>query len=113
MRTTLGMLPAGARLNLEPALRAGDPLDGHLVSGHVDATAGLLERAGGEGLWLFGLPGALAAMVAPRGSVAVDGVSLTVVEATSRWLSASLIPETLGAAAPEGPPLVEHQAKDK
>jgi riboflavin synthase len=97
LRTTLGMLPTGAPLNLEPALRAGDPLDGHLVSGHVDATAGLLERPEGEGLWLFELPWALAALVAPKGSVAVDGASLTVVEATSRWFTVSLMPGTLGA----------------
>jgi riboflavin synthase len=99
LRTTLGALPAGAPLSLEPALRAGEPLDGHLVSGHVDATTGLLERAEGEGLWLFELPGGLAAMVAPKGSVAIDGVSLTVVEATGRWLSVSLIPETLNSTA--------------
>jgi riboflavin synthase len=97
LRTTLGMLPTGAPLNLEPALRAGDPLDGHLVSGHVDATAGLLERPEGEGLWLFELPWALAAMVAPKGSVAIDGVSLTVVEATSQWFTVSLMPDTLSA----------------
>jgi riboflavin synthase len=97
LRTALGMLQTGAPLNLEPALRAGDPLDGHLVSGHVDATAGLLERPEGEGLWLCGRPWALAALVAPKGSVAVDGVGLTVVEATSRWFTASLMPGTLGA----------------
>jgi len=94
-RTTLGALPLGARLNLEPALRVGGPLDGHLVSGHIDATTELLERADGAGLWRFALPGALAAMVAPKGSVAMDGISLTVVEATSRWLSVALIPETV------------------
>jgi riboflavin synthase len=97
LRTTLGMLPAGAPLNLEPALRAGESLDGHMVSGHVDATAGLLERAEGDGLWHFELPGALAAMVAPKGSVAIDGISLTVVDATSQWLSVALVPQTIGA----------------
>jgi len=94
-RTTLGALPIGARLNLEPALRVGEPLDGHLVSGHIDATTELLERAEGSGLWRFALPSPLAAMVAPKGSVAIDGISLTVVEATNQWLSVALIPETI------------------
>jgi riboflavin synthase len=98
-RTTLGSLPLGARLNLEPALRVGDPLDGHLVSGHVDAVTELLERAEGEGLWRFSLPAQVAAMVAPKGSVAIDGASLTVVEATTQWLSVALIPETLSSTA--------------
>jgi riboflavin synthase len=96
-RTTLGTLPIGAPLNLEPALCLGEPLDGHMVSGHIDATTRLLECAEGEGLWRFELPGKIAAMAAPKGSVAIDGVSLTVVEATGQWLSVALIPETINS----------------
>lgn len=74
-RTTLGRLPQGAILHLEPSLRVGDPLDGHLVSGHVDGVGVLLERPEGEGLWRFSMPAILAPMLAPKGSVAVDGIS--------------------------------------
>ena len=93
--TTLGRLPLGARLHLEPALRVGEPLDGHLVSGHVDGVGSLLERARGEGLWRFRMPEALAPMIAAKGSVAVDGISLTVVECGGDWFSVALIPETV------------------
>lgn len=94
-RTTFGRLPNGALLHLEPALRVGDPLDGHLVSGHVDAVGTLLQRCEGEGLWAFSMPPELAPMVAAKGSVAVDGISLTVVEAARDRFSVALIPETV------------------
>jgi riboflavin synthase len=94
-RTTLGDLKLGALLHLEPALCVGEPLDGHLVSGHVDGVGHLQERAEGEGLWRFGMPAELAAMVAPKGSVAVDGISLTVVDCGSDWFTVALIPETV------------------
>ncbi|MDR0498497.1 MAG: riboflavin synthase, partial [Holophagales bacterium] len=97
LKTTLGKLPIGARLNLEPALRVGDPLDGHLVLGHVDAVGSLLERAKENGLWHFTMPAGLAEMLAPKGSVAIDGISLTVVETTSQFFSVALIPETIAA----------------
>ena len=64
-RTTLGDLAPGALLHLEPSLRVGDPLDGHLVSGHVDGVGRLLERSSGEGIWRFSMPAALAPMTAP------------------------------------------------
>lgn len=96
-RTTLGSLPIGAILNLEPSLRAGDPLDGHLVAGHVDAVARLLVRPPDEGAWRFSLPPELAPMLASKGSVAVDGISLTVVECGPDGFSAALIPETVRA----------------
>lgn len=101
-RTTLGRLPLGAPLHLEPALRVGDPLDGHLVSGHVDGVGRLLVRTEGEGLWTFTLPPELAPMVAPKGSVAVDGISLTVVEAGRDRFSVALIPETVRRTRLEG-----------
>lgn len=94
-RTTLGRLAPGALLHLEPSLRVGDPLDGHLVSGHVDGVGRLLERPQGEGIWRFAMPGALAPMTAPKGSVAVDGISLTVVDCGPDWFTVALIPETV------------------
>jgi riboflavin synthase len=94
-RTTLGRLAPGALLHLEPSLRVGDPLDGHLVAGHVDAVGRLLERPPGEGIWRFAMPAALAPMTAAKGSVAVDGISLTVVECGTDWFTVALIPETV------------------
>jgi len=94
-RTTLGQLGPGALLHLEPSLRVGDPLDGHLVSGHVDAVGHLLERPHGEGIWRFSMPAALAPMTAAKGSVTVDGISLTVVDCGTDWFSVALIPETV------------------
>ena len=96
-RTTLGAKRPGEFLNLEPALRVGDALDGHLVSGHVDATAMVLDvrPAGASQIWRFALPPALAPLVAEKGSVAVDGISLTVVEAGQDSFTVSAIPHTL------------------
>jgi riboflavin synthase len=94
-KTTLGALKIGAKLHLEPALRVGDPLDGHLMLGHVDAFGSLLARPTGEGLWRFGMPAALAPLVAEKGSIAVDGVSLTVVDAGPDFFTVALIPETV------------------
>ena len=101
-RTTLGRLPLGAPLHLEPALRVGDPLDGHLVAGHVDAVGQLLARPRDEGLWRFSLPMDLAPMTAPKGSVAVDGISLTVVDCGAGWFTVALIPETVKRTALAG-----------
>lgn len=94
-KTTLGALKIGEKLHLEPALRVGDPLDGHLMLGHVDAFGSLLARPAGEGLWRFGMPAALAPLVAEKGSIAVDGVSLTVVDAGPDYFTVALIPETV------------------
>jgi len=106
-KTTLGRLPLGATLHLEPALRVGDPLDGHLMSGHVDGIGQLVSRPHGqggvdEGIWRFSMPAALAFMTAPKGSVAVDGISLTVVECGSDWFTVALIPETVTRTALNG-----------
>lgn len=94
-KSTLGRLALGATLHLEPALRVGDPLDGHLVSGHVDGVGSLLARPHDEGLWRFAMPATLAPMTAPKGSVAVDGISLTVVDCGPDWFTVALIPETV------------------
>ncbi|MBI4913781.1 MAG: riboflavin synthase [Acidobacteria bacterium] len=101
-RTRFGDMAPGTRLHLEPSLRVGDPLDGHFVMGHVDGLGRLLERPGGEGLWRFAFPPALAALLAPKGSVAVDGISLTVVEVGPDGFSVALIPETVRRTALDG-----------
>jgi riboflavin synthase len=93
--TTLGSLPLGAKVHLEPSLRLGDPLDGHQVSGHVDGVGRLESRSDGEGIWRFQMPVLLAPLVAPKASIALDGISLTVVEAGRDWFSVALIPETV------------------
>ena len=101
-KSTLGTLAPGTTLHLEPALRVGDPLDGHLVSGHVDGVGRLLERPEDEGLWRFAMPLDLAPMTAPKGSVAVDGISLTVVDCGTDWFTVALIPETVTRTALKG-----------
>jgi riboflavin synthase len=81
-KTTLGGLRPGSRVNLERSLRVGDELGGHLVSGHVDGVAEVLSAVpeNASVRWRFRLPPGLARYVAPKGSIAVDGVSLTVNE---------------------------------
>jgi riboflavin synthase len=98
-KTTLGSLPIGAELNLEPSMLVGSPLDGHLVYGHVDAVGYLLDRPNFEGIWRFSVPAALLPMLAPKGSVAIDGVSLTIAKLSGGAVAASLIPETLRSTA--------------
>jgi riboflavin synthase len=98
-RTTLGRLRPGARVNLERALRLGDRLGGHLVLGHVDAAVAVLavrEQQGFRAMRLA-VPRELAPEVAEKGSVAVDGVSLTVAALGDGWLEVALIPATLAA----------------
>jgi len=98
-KTTLGTLRIGTSLHIEPSLRLGEPLDGHSVSGHVDGLGHVLERSDGEGLWKFSMPIFISAMTAPKGSITVDGISLTVVECGLDWFTVSLIPETLRQTA--------------
>jgi riboflavin synthase len=95
--TTLGSLRQGARVNLEPALRAGDPLGGHLVSGHVDGLARVIGRAEDARSVRVRLeaPAELARYIARKGSVAIDGVSLTVNEVEGNHFGVNLIPHTL------------------
>jgi len=95
--TTLGALDSGGRVNVEPALRAGEPLGGHLVQGHVDGP-GRVEAVVEDGIARrvrIGLPEDLRLYVAERGSVAIDGVSLTVAALAPDGFEVSLIPETL------------------
>lgn len=95
-RTTLGSLAAGAKVNLEPALPLGGRLDGHLVQGHVDglATVSRIDRAG-QWRVRFDAPADLTAQMVPKGSVALDGVSLTLAEADEEGFAVALIPTTL------------------
>ena len=95
-RTTAGRWHVGTRLNLEYALRAGDLLDGHIVTGHVDAVAEVLEvTPSGDGSSVrIRTPDQIAAMLAPKGSVAVDGTSLTVNTVETDAFSVTLIPHT-------------------
>ncbi len=96
-RTTLGRLDAGSHVHLERALRAGDRLGGHMVTGHVDGVGSLVERRPvGECIWMqFRVPSELARFVAEKGSIAVDGVSLTVNAVKGDRFEVTLIPQTL------------------
>ncbi len=95
-KTTLGRWRLGARLNLERPLRMGDELGGHLVSGHVDGLGELLSAApeNGSTRLLFRAPDAIARFLAPKGSVAVDGVSLTVNAVQGTSFEVNIIPHT-------------------
>ncbi len=98
-KTTLGDLRAGDRVNLERALRVGDALGGHFVSGHVDGVGRIASReASGEWrtVW-FDIPAELDALLVPKGSLAIDGVSLTLVEVRPERVSVMLIPHTLAS----------------
>jgi riboflavin synthase len=96
-RTTLGTLPIGSAVNLERALKVGDRLGGHLVSGHVDAVAELRRvTPAGEAFRLsVGFPRELARFIAAKGSITLDGVSLTVNAVTDDALEVMVIPHTL------------------
>jgi riboflavin synthase len=96
-RSVLGGLRPGERVNLERAVRADGRLGGHIVQGHVDATGEVLDRTVGDG-WetvRISIPGDLGRYVAEKGSIAVDGVSLTVTAVGPGAFEVGLIPETL------------------
>jgi riboflavin synthase len=96
-RTTLGRKRAGDRVNLERALRLGDRLGGHLVSGHIDGLGvlGTREKSGEFIRLVFGAPEQLLKYIIEKGSVAIDGISLTVNSVTGRDFSVMIIPHTL------------------
>jgi len=102
-RTSLGDLEPGSEVNLERAMAVGARMGGHIVQGHVDGTASLIDRTPSENWHLlrFSLPADLAHYLVEKGSITVDGVSLTVVEVVDAaagadaWFSVSLIPTTL------------------
>ncbi|MBK6916665.1 MAG: riboflavin synthase [Deltaproteobacteria bacterium] len=96
-RTSIGRWQRGQRINLEPSLRVGDALGGHLVSGHVDAVASVRSvtaRGDARELWID-LPRELAPLVAAKGSVCLDGTSLTVNDIDARGFMIGLVPHTL------------------
>lgn len=98
-RTNLGEARSEDRVNLERALRVGDRLGGHIVQGHVDAV-GRVARRERQGAWemvRFSCPGDLTACMVPKGSIAVDGVSLTLVDVEAAEFSVALIPHTMDA----------------
>lgn len=96
-KTNLGELAEGSRVNLERSLPVNGRLGGHFVQGHVDGT-GQVDRIDREGQWVkmwFRVPGELARLMVPKGSVAVDGISLTLVDVEKERFSIALIPHTL------------------
>lgn len=98
-RTTLGALRSGDRVNLEKSLRFSDRLGGHLVSGHVDAIGRVLavEPDARSQRWTFEVPAPLSRYIAEKGSICIDGVSLTVNDTSEHRFGVSLIPHTIGA----------------
>lgn len=97
-RTNLGTLKAGQAVNVEPSLRLGDEIGGHFVSGHVDAPADVISlEPWGEGFYRLRVarPKALRGLVAVKGSIAIDGISLTVTAAGEGFLEVMLVPHTL------------------
>lgn len=96
-KTTLGSWRQGRRINLERALRAGDELGGHVVSGHVDGLARIIDISvdGDSRRFTFEAPEHLAMYIAPKGSVALDGTSLTVNEVSGTRFGVNIIPHTL------------------
>jgi len=98
-RTTLGSWREGTRVNLERALRVGDELGGHLVSGHVDGIARIVDRRdeGDMARFAFEAPAGLARFIAEKGSVSLDGTSLTVTTVDGNRFDVMVIPHTLAA----------------
>lgn len=96
-RTALGGLAPGSRVNLERPVPAGDRLGGHIVQGHVDGLAKLVFRTPGDHweVFRFALPAAVSRYVVEKGSIAINGTSLTVCAVAPEWFEVSLIPATL------------------
>ncbi|MBI5866301.1 MAG: riboflavin synthase [Planctomycetes bacterium] len=95
--TNLGLLQGGDRVNLERSLRVGDRIDGHFVQGHVDGTAVVRRNGAEDGQWKLWieLPESLVRFAVSKGSIAIDGVSLTLVDVRGALVSVALIPTTL------------------
>ncbi len=98
-RTTLGKLQRGSRVNLERSLRFGDRLGGHLVLGHVDGVGKIIRVSGGGDNRLISIapPHHIVRFIAEKGSITIDGISLTVTQASEDRFGVSIIPHTLGA----------------
>ena len=95
-KTTLGSWQVGTPINLERALKIGDELGGHIVSGHVDGVGEVISATQDHGStrWRFDVPSTLARFIAPKGSVAINGVSLTVNEVEGTHFGVNIIPHT-------------------
>lgn len=95
-RTNLGYWKKGDKVNIERSLRVGDRLDGHFVQGHVDTTAECIERKTLDGSWLyrFRYPEQFSALVIEKGSICINGVSLTIFNVTNNELTVTIIPYT-------------------
>lgn len=95
-KTTLGGWVVGSRINLERALKVGDELGGHIVTGHVDGSAEIVSRRpeGDSIRFVFRAPAALARYIAPKGGIALDGISLTVNEVEGDTFGVNIIPHT-------------------
>lgn len=98
-RSTLGGLRPGEAVNLQKALAVGDRIDGHFVQGHADAVGTIVrvEQGAGESIWWFSTDAAAMPYIVPKGSVAIDGISLTIAEVRDDRFSVALIPTTLAA----------------
>jgi riboflavin synthase len=97
LKTNLGTLKTGERVNLERSLRVGDRLGGHFVQGHVDGIGSIVERIT-QGEWemvRFQCPKEMTRLMVPKGSIAVDGISLTLVHVDDDFFTVMLIPHTL------------------
>jgi len=106
-KTTLGGLAQGAKVNLERALRLSDRLGGHLVSGHIDGVGRLLLRhpAGNSTVYQFQVPGALLPYLIPKGSIAIDGISLTIAQIRGESFAAAIVPHTEAATTLKDKPI--------
>lgn len=102
--TTLGALAVGSPVNLEPSLKVGDPMDGHYVTGHIDGVGRVVEigPAARSTFLAIELPEALRRYVARKGSIAVDGVSLTVNAVSGRRFEVNIVPHTREATVISG-----------
>lgn len=100
-RSTLGTLKPGARVNLERSLRIGDGLDGHMVQGHVDGVA-VVRRIDDDHTVVCEAADELVPYIIPKGSIAVDGVSLTIASVSANRFSIAVIPTTLGSTTLSG-----------
>lgn len=96
-RSTLGRLRTGNGVNLQKSLKAGDAIDGHFVQGHVDAVATVakVEQSERESIWWYTMEPEPMAYIIPKGSVAIDGISLTIADLQGDRFSTALIPTTL------------------
>ena len=96
-KTSLGKLAKGSQVNLERSLRPQDPMGGHFVTGHVDCVGNVAARDD-DGEWChmrFSVPSPFESQIAPKGSITIDGISLTVVDVVDREFGVALIPHTL------------------